>query len=74
MEWLTIWVQISEAYLIKRVRACTPPGEEQTQANRLEYSCDSTYSNSVERSLLGKYLADELQIEERTLVSMFIKP
>lgn len=51
---------IAEDFLIKRIRTCTPPSQEQTKPDCLEDSAHSTYSNCVQRPLLGKNLADEL--------------
>lgn len=46
--------------LVKRIGTSPPPSQQQTQSHCFEYSADSSHSHSVQRSLLCKYLADEL--------------
>jgi hypothetical protein len=46
--------------LVERVGARSPPGEEQTQSNRLEYTTDGTNGDRVEGPFLRENLSQEL--------------
>lgn len=47
-------------HLIKGIRSCSPPREEEAQSNSLEHPADQAYSNSIEGPLLGDDVANKL--------------
>lgn len=54
--------------LVEGVGVSSPVGEEQAKTNSLEHTGKGSHCNSVERTLLGEDLRDELYIKRLAVV------